>query len=64
MAITPVERERIADSKLKIRSVAKSLKHVSPDKIHDFQEIQDCLEQAEENLDEALQQKPGAKGKE
>jgi len=55
MAITRVERERIADSRLKIQSVADSLKHVDPKKIEDLEEIEDCLEKAEQNLGDALQ---------
>jgi hypothetical protein len=39
---------------MKIQSVARSLKHVDPSKIHDFQAIQDCLEDASENLAGAL----------
>jgi len=55
MAITQVERERIQDSRLKIRSVANSLKHVDPKKIQDLEQIEDCLEHAEQNLGDALQ---------
>ena len=54
MPLTPVERERIQDSKRKIRSIADTLRHVNPKKIAHFDEIQDCLEDADRNLDGAL----------
>jgi hypothetical protein len=54
MALTQVERERITDSRLKIRSVADSLNHVDPKKVPDFDEIQECLEDAEKSLGGAL----------
>jgi hypothetical protein len=57
MALTRTERERIADSRLKIQSVAQTLNHVDPRKVPNFKEIQDCLEGAEESLEGAL--KPG-----
>jgi hypothetical protein len=54
MALTRVERERIADNRMKIRSVANSLAHIDPEKIEDFEGIQECLEDAEKNLAGAL----------
>jgi hypothetical protein len=54
MALTRVEKERIADSRLKIQSVAKSLKHVDPSKVRNFEEIRDCLETADQTLSGAL----------
>jgi hypothetical protein len=54
MALTRTEKERIVDSRLKIQSVAQSLDQVDPGKVPNFEEIQDCLEGAEESLDEAL----------
>jgi hypothetical protein len=54
MALTRVERERIADNRMKIRSVANSLAHIDPQKIEDLEAIQDCLEDAEKNLAGAL----------
>jgi hypothetical protein len=59
MAITKVERARIADSRRKIKSVSDSLKHVDPKKIQDYDAIEDCLEQAEANLAEALDPEVG-----
>ena len=55
MALSRVERERVNDSRLKLQSVTKSLHHVDPEKVPDFEEIQECLENAEESLKEALQ---------
>jgi len=54
MRLTRLEKERLSDSRLKLQSVADSLKHVDPTKVHDFEEIQDCLEAAEKNLRGAL----------
>jgi hypothetical protein len=58
MALTRTEKERIADSRLKIQSVADSLTHVDPKKIRNFDEIQDCLEEADKNLTGALKSDP------
>jgi hypothetical protein len=54
MTLTPVERERISDSRLKIQSVTNSLKHVDPKKIPELEEIEACLEGADKSLDGAL----------
>jgi hypothetical protein len=54
MSLTRVERERVSDSRLKIQSVADSLAQVDAAKIPDFEEIQDCLEEAEKSLSGAL----------
>ena len=48
------EKERVADSRLKIQSVANSLNHVNPSKVPNFEEIQECLEDADESLRGAL----------
>ena len=55
MRLTRLERERLKDSRLKLQSVADSLKKVDKNKVQDFDEIQDCLEEAEANLGGALQ---------
>ena len=55
MALTRVEKERITDSRLKVQSVSDSLKHLNPQKIPDFEEIAECLENADKSLGEALQ---------
>ena len=50
MDLTQEERARLADSKHKIQSVTNTLAHVDPRKIPDLEEIQDCLEDADETL--------------
>lgn len=57
MALTPVERERIRDSKRKIRSIAETLQHVNPKKIQHLEAIQECLEDADRSLEGALREK-------
>ncbi|MDR3703422.1 MAG: hypothetical protein P4L56_27485 [Candidatus Sulfopaludibacter sp.] len=59
MALTRAEKERIADSRLKIQSVADSLKKVDPKKLQDFEEIQTCLEDADKSLLETLRSDSG-----
>jgi hypothetical protein len=54
MRLTQVEKERISDSRMKLQSVAHSLNHVDPRKLPGFEEIQDCLEDAEKSLSGAL----------
>jgi hypothetical protein len=54
MRLTRLEKERITDSRLKLQSVADTLKHVDPSKVRDYEEMQDCLEAAEHNLGGAL----------
>ncbi len=57
MPLSHQERERIVDSRQRIRSVAESLNHVDPRNVPDFEEIQDCLEDADKSLSGALQRK-------
>jgi hypothetical protein len=52
--LTSSERERIADSVLKIQSVRNSLDQVGEEKIPDKAEIESCLESADLNLRTAL----------
>jgi len=54
MTLTRSEKERIADSRHKIRSIADSLAHVDPRKIRNLEEIQECLEDADRSLGGAL----------
>jgi hypothetical protein len=58
MALTRAEKERITDSLHKVQSISNSLKHVDPHKIRDFKGIQECLEDADRNLGEALRSSP------
>jgi len=59
VALTEEERARLNDSKHKIQSVANSLAHVDPSKVPDFDEIEECLENADQSLKEALRSKTG-----
>jgi hypothetical protein len=52
--LTPEERARITDSKHRIQSVADSLTHIDPQKIPHFDEIEECLEDADASLRAAL----------
>jgi len=54
MALTRVEKERIVDSQLKIQAVAKSLKGVDPQKVPDYDAIEECLADADKSLRGAL----------
>jgi hypothetical protein len=54
MTLTKVEREQIHDSKLKLQSVALALSKVDPDKIDNFSDIKECLEDARRSLGDAL----------
>jgi len=54
MALTRLEIERITDSRLKLQSAAHTLKQIRPDKVPDFDDIQECLEDAEKSLGGAL----------
>ena len=56
MALSRLERERIKDSRLKIKSVANSRSNVPPEKVPDYQGIQDCLEDADKSLTSALRE--------
>jgi hypothetical protein len=61
MALTRLEKERISDSRLKIQSVSSSLQQVDREKIPNLDEIQECLEGAEQSLKGALRPKSPAK---
>jgi hypothetical protein len=54
MTLTRVERERITDSRLKIQAISHSLNGVDPNKVPDFEEIQECLDEADKSLGGAL----------
>ena len=59
MGLTQEERARLNDSKQKLQSVANSLAHVDPRKVPDFDEIEECLENADKSLRETLRSKSG-----
>lgn len=54
MNLTKVEKERISDSRMKLQSIATSLDHIDPDKVAGFEDIQECLDEAEKTLSGAL----------
>ena len=56
MALTRLERERLTDSQLKIESVTASLKKVNPKNIPGYSEIEECLQDTDKNLKEALRE--------
>ena len=61
MSLTKVEKERLGDSRLKLQSVSHSLDQIDPDKVPGFDNIQECLDEAEKALGGALRgpdQKP------
>lgn len=53
--LTEEERERVKDSKHSIQSAAASLSKVDPRKIPKLDEVEECLENADKVLREALQ---------
>jgi len=59
LGLTEEEKARLNDSKHKIQSVANSLAHIDPRKVPDFAEIEECLENADQSLREALNAKSG-----
>ena len=54
MGLTRTEREQIQDTKLKLQSAAHTLRDVDPKKIADFADIQECLQDADDSLRDAL----------
>jgi len=54
MALTRLEKERITGSRLKLRSAARTLNDIDPEKVPDYEEIQDCLDGADKSLASAL----------
>jgi hypothetical protein len=52
--LTRVERERVTDSVLKIQSARHSLEQVDEGKIPSQEEIEACLDNADQNLRTAL----------
>ena len=54
MPLSRVDRERITDSVLKIQSVRAQLNQLDENKLSDIEEIKDCLENADDNMRDAL----------
>ena len=61
MALTRVEREKITDGMRKIQSARASLEDVDGSKIPEFEDLEECLEDADKNLGRALKQPTSAK---
>jgi hypothetical protein len=57
MPLNKLEREVLTDSMLKVQSIKASLERIDPDKVPDNDEIQDCLENADQSFREALKTK-------
>ena len=55
MSLSRAEKERIRDSRMKIQSISRSLKEITPSEVGQIEEIQDCLESADQSLRGALQ---------
>jgi len=54
MSLSRADKERINDSRLKIQAAADTLGDVNPSHIPEFEDIQECLENASKNLGTAL----------
>jgi hypothetical protein len=47
---------------MKVQSIVNSLRHVKANKVPHFDDIEDCLEDTQKSLDEALQSSPPNSG--
>lgn len=54
MPLNKLEREVLTDSMLKVQSIKASLERIDPKKVPDNEEIQECLETADQSLRQAL----------
>ena len=61
MPLSRVDRERITDSVLKIQSIRTQLDHLDESKLSEIEEIKDCLENADDNMRDALKSAPQKK---
>ena len=61
MPLSRVDRERITDSVLKIQSVRAQLDHLDDSKLSEIEEIKECLENADDNMRDALKSSPQKK---
>ena len=57
MPLSKVDRERITDSVMKIQSVRAQLNHLDG-KLPEVEEIKDCLDNADDNMRDALKSSP------
>ena len=58
MALTRVEKESVTDSRLKLQSVARSLREIDPNRLPDYEAIESCLKDADKSLGRALRASP------
>jgi hypothetical protein len=58
MPLSRVDRERITDSALKIQSVRNQLDHLDGSKLSEIEEIKEYLENADDNMRDALKSSP------
>jgi hypothetical protein len=61
MPLSRVDRERITDSVLKIQSIRTQLDYLDESKLSEIEEIKDCLENADDNMRDALKSAPQKK---
>jgi hypothetical protein len=54
MDLTSADRERLQDSQRKLRSVANTLRDVDHKKIANLDDIEECLEDADQSLEGTL----------
>ncbi len=54
MRLTRVEREKITDTVLKIQSARASLQEFDEEKLPELADMQECLEDADKSLRQAL----------
>ncbi len=54
MGMTRAERERVNDIRLKLQSAARSLRHLDDGEIPHFDQIEECLDDADRSLQDAL----------
>ena len=56
MPLTKLEREVLTDSMLKLQSIQASLDHIDAAKVPDHEEIEECLENADQSIRTALRE--------
>jgi hypothetical protein len=61
MSLTKSDRAKITDSVHSIQSARASLSDIAEDKVPEVDEIQDCLEDADKKLRQALRETPQRK---
>src|SRR5262252_6923205 len=54
--LSRVEKERLADSRMKLQSVARTLREVDPKKVRNIEAIEECIDDAEKTLKGTLKE--------